>query len=56
MEQLSLQQERETLLKHLNWLGIKSTGSERIKARIKEIDKLLRTKESVGHDEPRRTI
>ena len=37
-----LEEEREELRKHLEWLGVRSTGSERIEKRIKEIDEILK--------------
>lgn len=36
-----LKAEREQLKKRLSWLGIRSTGSERLERRIAEIDRKL---------------
>jgi hypothetical protein len=33
-----LREERERLKKRLDWLGVRSTGSDRIEARIRQID------------------
>lgn len=37
-----LLEERERLIQRLNWLGLRSTGSERIERRIKEIEEKLK--------------
>lgn len=37
----SLREERERLKKRLEWLGVRSTGSDKIEQRIREIDKTL---------------
>lgn len=34
----ALRKERERLSNHLNWLGVRSTGSDRIEERIRMID------------------
>jgi len=39
MDRISeLREERERLKKRLDWLGVRSTGSDRIEARIRQID------------------
>jgi len=39
MDRISeLHEERERLKKRLDWLGVRSTGSDRIEARIRQID------------------
>lgn len=41
----TLAQERKRLTERLEWLGLRSTGSERIEHRLKEIDaKMKRSK------------
>lgn len=46
----TLEQERERLVKHLNWLGVRSTGSERIERRIAELDRILKGREGSACD------
>ena len=36
-----LQEERNRLQARLDWLGVRSTGSERIEKRIREIDRYI---------------
>ena len=36
-----LQEERNQLQARLNWLGVRSTGSERLEKRIREIDRYI---------------
>lgn len=39
MDRISeLREERERLKKRLDWLGVRSTGSDRIEAQIRQID------------------
>lgn len=39
MTQIDLMSERDSLQRKLDWLGVRSTGSERIEKRIREIDR-----------------
>ena len=47
MNQKELRQERDRLKAKLDWLGVRSTGSERIENRILQIERQLGAKKSV---------